>query len=92
MTNIDEIKTLITLTGSKRIPHLEKEIFANECLTELYLTQLCTEYSMFNYNKCYYVFFYAIGIMKAPWPEAESTIKEDITIYSLYRKNFNIQT
>lgn len=40
MNNNSSTATLIALSGNKRLPHLEEEIFLNKKLTALYLQQI----------------------------------------------------
>lgn len=37
---VDELKTIITLSGSKRLPELEKDVLADKSLTKLYLNNI----------------------------------------------------
>ena len=92
MGNIDEIKTLIALTGNKRIPDLEAEIFADATLTKLYLHTLCKTQSWYiHYNSISFMAYaYAVGVMNTPWPEAESIIKIDRDIRNHYDLHFKV--
>lgn len=72
----DEIKTVIVLSGSKRLPDLEVEIFADEELATLYLHNLCKEedwYDGYENNTCL-AFFYAVYTLGTRWPVAEVLI------------------
>lgn len=40
VTQIDNIKSLIVLNGNRRIPEFEKEIFASDELTKIYLSMI----------------------------------------------------
>ena len=89
MTNIDEFKTVITLTGNKRLPHLEEEIFADEELTTLYLTNLCKElkyYSGYNVltDNPYNAYIYARDVLQCRWLIAEPIIRMNRHCWARY--------
>ena len=87
MQNTDEIKVVITLTGPKRLPHLEAEIFADENLTTLYLNTLCKDQLWANqhthnlYHACYYARF----VMNSKWYAAEAMISRNTYWFKWYR-------
>lgn len=72
-----DIAAIIKLTGNKRIPHLEAEIFADSELTCVYLSTLCgINRAELNYLadrqfiECL-IYRYSVHIMNARWAAAE---------------------
>lgn len=77
MNNIDnEIKTIIALSGNRRLPELETEIFSDEELTTFYLTALRGNTSITPTNGNI-AFWYANKILKSRWHEAEDIIMKN---------------
>lgn len=80
MDNIEELKTLIILSGNKRLPDLEEEIFSNKELTNVYLRELFVVYpdkDFYIHNSHHIdtlVYTYAKHIIRGPWPEVEHII------------------
>ena len=74
-----ELKTILALAGSKRLLHLEEEIFANNELTSLYLNNLCNGdiKPVPGRDNAYLAYFYAITTIKCRWLEAEHIIAAD---------------
>ena len=89
MESIDEIKSLITLAGSRRLPDLEQEIFANQELVQLYLHTLC-EVDSTSQNWSFLAYHYATVRMQARWPEAEHIIYANVSIAYYYNKRFKL--
>ena len=90
---IDEIKTVIALTGSKRIPELEAEIFANNDLRYFYIITLCKQYNWYfeprsRYSLAILAYDYSVYVMRAPWPDAEPTIRHNSAYHSEYCRKF----
>ena len=89
-TAIDELKTVLVLAGNRRLPHLEEEIFADEELTTLYLTNFCkdlwwyTQLGVSTLGQCpiesmaHIAFCYAYYELKAAWPVAEPLITTNL--------------
>lgn len=77
----DDIRAVITLSGSKRIPHLEEEIFANDELTEFYVCTLVADMQLFVYKGRNIIvddiiFDYSTKVMGERWPAAEHLLRE----------------
>lgn len=82
-----DIEIIITLNSGKRVPHLEKEIFADDKLTQLYLCGLYDVHFFDNkgFNDQYMAYRYAVEIMQTQWTEAEKLIQLHDHWWHLYR-------
>lgn len=86
------LQILLSLNGNKRIPHLEKEIFANRQLTTLYLSHICCvmEWLETDSSNACLAYFYATEVIKGRWPEAEDTIKSSYSFWWQYETELNL--
>lgn len=82
----NKLKALITLSGNKRLPHLEEEIFADTELTLLYLTAIDPDGMACVCADAIPLFLvlYVSDVIKGPWPAAEHLIKPQQTNWIYY--------
>ena len=76
---MNDIKLMITLSGSKRLPHLEADIFKDAELTCYYLNAICKDldwyYTCNAKDDCSIAAYrYAVHVIKGRWLEAEAVI------------------
>ena len=90
LTTTSELKTLIVLTGNRRIEHMEQEIFANRELTELYAHTLCRDLAsnIYRPSTAYLLVFYASQVIKQRWLVAEPIIAKDRSVAHYYDSHF----
>lgn len=97
---LEELKLLLSLNGDQRLPHLEKEIFTNRCLTVYYLERLIidlnegTQISIIRdktkttaNDLAWAVYIYSKYKIKDKWPIAEKFLSEDPHWYNCYYRH-----
>lgn len=85
----DEIKVLILLSGKTQLSsEVEEEIFENDELARLYMSNILPADIKFSKSICYVCIMYAKWTLYAPWPAAEKFIKKDAYWYRHYLENF----
>ena len=85
-----QMKTIITLAGNRRLPHLEEEIFTNRVLTKFYLKQLCKDFTWCNVSGCTgpeLAVTYAVDVLHGRWPEAEHLFVENPMLAYQYARH-----
>lgn len=89
--SIDELKTIIALSGNKRLPDLEEEIFSDTEATMLYLSAIdadkrkCTQPSLIPM----FARHYAMYVIGSYWPVAEHLIVKDRHEWEFYHTYIN---
>lgn len=100
MLDVAQLQILISLSGDKRLPHLEEEIFSNKELIKIYLTVirriLVNQYIQSDNNEsiddtdnqCDIIYDYAEYVMKGErWIEAEHIMLQEPGWAYLYAKD-----
>lgn len=78
----DELKIILLLSGNKRLPDLEEEIFADDILSIIYVAQMCADHAppiktdIYKSDRiCQYIAQYTEHTLKRRWIAAEQYLR-----------------
>lgn len=80
--------TIIALSGNRRMPDLEEEIFTDRDVAKTYLRELLP-YSHTTNTLPELIYSFTAGAIKERMPVAEKWIKEDIYLMDAYLARFS---